>query len=73
MSSIGLVWDGSEKKKGLGYWLCNVTGVDESGSTIVPAYSELYSLVEESSSENRKILDAIGCVSSVVGKDDLGG
>ena len=48
MSGIGLVWDGSEKKKGPGYWLCNVTGVDESGSTIVPAYSELYSLVEES-------------------------
>ncbi len=71
MSGIGLVWDGSEKKKGPGYWLCNVTGVDESGSTIVPAYSELYSLARESSSENRKILDAIGFVSSVVGKDKI--
>jgi len=71
MSGLGLVWDGSEKKKGPGYWLCNVSGVDESGSAIVPAYSELYSLVEESSSENQKILDAIGCVSRVVGGDKI--
>lgn len=71
MSGLGLVYDGSENKEGPGYWLCNVTGVDESGSTIVPAYSELYSLVEESSSENRKILDAIARVSNVVGKDKI--
>lgn len=78
MSGLGLVWDGSEKKKGMGYWLCNVTGVNASGSTIVPAYSELYSLVEESSSENQKLLDAIERVSKVVGGekiwvDDRGG
>lgn len=71
MSGLGLVWDGSEKKKGQGYWLCNVTGVDESGSTIVPAYSELYSLQEESSSENKKILAAIANVSKVVGGDKV--
>ncbi len=71
MSGLGLVWDGSEKKKGPGYWLCNVTGVDESGTTIVPAYSELYSLDEESSSENEKILGAIESVSEVVGDDKI--
>ncbi len=71
MSGLGLVWDGSEKKKGQGYWLCNVTGVDESGSTIVPAYSELYSLEEECSSENKKILTAIANVSKVVGGDKI--
>lgn len=71
MSGLGLVWDGSEKKIGQGYWLCNVTGVDESGSTIVPAYSELYSLVEESSSENKKVLAAIANVSKVTGGDKI--
>jgi len=71
MSGLGLVWDGSEKKKGQGYWLCNVTCVDESGSTIVPAYSELYSLEEESSSENKKILTAIANVSKVIGGDKI--
>jgi len=71
MSGLALVWDGSEKKKGQGYWLCNVTGVDESGSTIVPAYSELYSLTEESSSENKKILTAIATVTQVIGKDKV--
>ena len=78
MSGLGLVYDGSEKEVGPGYWLCNVTGVDELGMTIVPAYSELYSLVEESSSENRKRLDAISNVTRVVGGekiwvDDRGG
>jgi len=78
MDGLGMVYDGSEKQEGLGYWLCNVTGVDESGSLIAPAYSELYSLVEESGSENRKILDAIERVSQVVGRekiwvDDRGG
>ncbi len=35
MSGLGMVYDGSENKTGSDYWLCNVTGVDESGSTIV--------------------------------------
>jgi len=71
MSGLGRVYDGSERKNGWGYWLCNVTGVDECGHLIVPAYSELYSLVEESSSENRKILDAISSVRGVVGDDKI--
>jgi len=28
-------------EEGPGYWLCNVTGVNESGALIVPAYLEL--------------------------------
>ena len=71
MSGLALVWDGSEKKKGQGYWLCNVTGVTESGDTIVPAYSELYSLKEESGSENKKVLSAITNISKVLGNDKI--
>lgn len=71
MSGLGLVYDGSEKHEGPGYWLCNVTGVDESGVMIVPAYSELYSFVKESSSENLKILEAIASISKVVGDDKI--
>jgi hypothetical protein len=52
---------------GLGYWLCNVVGVSRGGEQIVPAYSELYSLHQESTSENRKILDAIRLVTSAIG------
>ena len=59
MDGLGRVYDGSNHDTGLGYWLCNVTGVDKSGSLIVPCYSELYSLEAESSSENQKILNAI--------------
>ena len=57
------------RERPVGYWLCNVTGVDSSGDLIVPAYSELYSLEEESSSENAKLLSAIERVSDVVGND----
>ena len=71
MAGLGRVHDGSKHKEGPGYWLCNVTGVDELGKKIVPVYSELYSLVEESSSENAKILDAIDLVSQVVGEDKI--
>jgi len=71
MEGLAEVYDGSEKATGPGYWLCNVTGVDSSGALIVPAYSELYSLEEESSSENAKLLSAIERVSKVVGNDSI--
>jgi len=71
MAGLAEVYDGSEQATGPGYWLCNVTGVDERGTLIVPAYSELYSLEEESSSENAKLLSAIECVSEVVGNDSI--
>ena len=69
MAGLANVHDGSKHKLGLGYWLCNVTGVDETGSLIVPCYSELYSLDEENSSENKKILSAISMVSRQIGND----
>ena len=71
MAGLAEVYDGSEQATGPGYWLCNVTGVDTSGALIVPAYSELYSLAEESSSENAKLLSAIERVSDVVGNDSI--
>lgn len=48
-----------------------ITGVDETSSLIVPCYSELYSLAEENSSENEKILSAIAMVSPYIGNDKI--
>jgi hypothetical protein len=72
MPGLAQVYDGSTHETGPGYWLCNVTGVDKTGSLIVPCYSELYSLEAESSSENQKILSAIKTVSTEVGNDKIG-
>jgi hypothetical protein len=71
MEGLATVHDGSKGEQGSGYWLCNVAGVDSTGSLIVPAYSELYSLDQESSSENAKILSAIETVSNIVGEDKI--
>lgn len=71
MAGLANVYDGSKQETGPGYWLCNVTGVDKTGSLIVPCYSELYSLEEESSSENEKILSAISVVSDQIGNDNI--
>ena len=71
MAGLAQVYDGSKHEIGPGYWLCNVSAVDETGSLIVPCYSELYSLEEESSSENQKILSAIETVSTETGKDKI--
>jgi hypothetical protein len=71
MVGLARVYDGSQHDTGVGYWLCNVTGVDNTGSLIVPCYSELYSLAVESSSENQKILSAIRTVSTQVGNDKI--
>lgn len=74
MEGLAQVHDGSESKDnkkpsiGLGYWLANVIGVSADGGRIVPAYSELYSLEVEVTSENKKILSAIGRVCTAIGK-----
>jgi len=68
MEGLAHVHDGSKDEIGLGYWLLNIIGVNSDGSKIVPAYSELYSLNREVTSENRKILSAIGHVTAKVGK-----
>ena len=39
----------------LGYWLLNIIGVSDDGNRIIPAFSELYSLAREVTSENQKI------------------
>ncbi len=64
MEGLATVHDGSASSEskaslGLGYWLANVIGVSADGARIVPAYSELYSLDAEVTSENKKILSAI--------------
>lgn len=77
MEGLAQVHDGSESKDnkkpsiGLGYWLANVIGVSADGSRIVPAYSELYSLEAEVTSENKKILSAIGRVCAAIGKGGI--
>jgi hypothetical protein len=71
MSGFTEVYGGSEQATGPGYWLYNVTGVDSSGALMVPVYSESYSLEEESSSENVKLLLVIERVSDVVGNDSI--
>lgn len=71
MEGLGYVYDGSAHQQGLGYWLLNVIGVSADGSKIVPAYSELYSFVSESLSENAQILSAITRVREVVGDDKI--
>ncbi|MCZ6595720.1 MAG: transposase [Bacteroidetes bacterium] len=48
--------------------LLNVVGVSGCGDKIVPAYSELYSLESELTSENQKILKAISRISSALGR-----
>lgn len=67
MEGLAGVHDGSKDTVGLGYWLLNVVGIGGDGSTIVPAYSELYSLGSESTSENKKILSAITRICKVIG------
>lgn len=68
MEGLAYVYDGSKDKVGLGYWLLNIVGVSGDGNRIVPAYSELYSLDREVTSETRKILAAINSICSKVGK-----
>ena len=63
---LAVVYDGSTGKTGPGFWLCNAVGVSADGQTLVPAFSELYSLNSEATSENRKILGAIHTVQDVL-------
>ena len=56
------VHDGSAKETGYGYPVVTIAGVGVGRSEVVPAYSELYSLKQESTSENIKILEAIDAV-----------
>ena len=62
MEGLAKVYDGSAKDLGLGYWLCNVTAVDDKAQTVIPIYSELFSHEAEVTSENEKILHAVNAV-----------
>jgi hypothetical protein len=65
------VYDGSEGETGFGYWLCNVTAVNDDASIVVPTYSELFSHTAEVTSENEKILNAVGQVAPRGAPDPL--
>ncbi|MFQ6678487.1 MAG: hypothetical protein ACE5D0_09230 [Fidelibacterota bacterium] len=69
MEGLAHVWNGSEKKTTNGFWWSNIIGIKDDGRSIIPAYSELYSLDEESSSENQKILKGIKAVHPMCRKD----
>jgi hypothetical protein len=58
MEGLATVYDGSKGKTAQGYWLCNVTAVNDDATLVVPAYSELFSHRAEVTSENKKILQA---------------
>ena len=62
MEGLSWVHDGSKNDNGNGYWLSNISGVDEKGQTIIPLYSELYSHQAETCSQNQKILDGLEAV-----------
>lgn len=65
------VYDGSEDETGFGYWLCNITAVNDDASTVVPAYSELFSHTAEVTSENEKILHAVDQVAPRCAPDNI--
>ena len=62
----GGVHDGSAQGRGYGYPIINIVGVGRDRSDVVLAYSELYSMKREVTSENIKILDAIEIVKPYV-------
>lgn len=63
------VHDGSEGGTGYGYPMVTIVGVGEGRSDVAPVYSELYSLKQESTSENKKLLEAIDAVAPFASKD----
>ena len=65
------VYDGSEGETGFGYWLCNITAVNDDASIVVPTYSELFSHTAEVTSENEKILNAVDQVTPLCAPDHI--
>ncbi len=59
MEGLAGVYDGSEGDTAKGYWLCNITAVNDDATIVVPAYSELFSHTAEVTSENEKLLHAV--------------
>ena len=72
MEYLGEVRDGSEKKIGLGYWLCEVVGAEVSSSEITPLAQSVWSQeAEDFVSENEELLSLIQRVHTAVGKQGV--
>jgi len=71
MDGLDRVRDGDKDNIGNGYYLLNITSMDERGDFIVPIYSDLYSLKEEIAGENKKILEAVELVKSGSKKESM--
>lgn len=68
MQYLARVRDGSTGEIGLGYWLCQVVGVENGDSAIVPLYSALYSQrAPDFVFENEEIKTALGEVAAACG------
>jgi hypothetical protein len=67
MEYLANVWDGSEGKVAMGYWICEVIAAAVKGDEITPLYSELYSHEATGfESENEQILKAVKAVNTCV-------
>lgn len=63
MEYLAPVHDGSAGEVHAGYWLCDITGAEVSGSEIVPLYQKLYSAeAPEFTSENAEVLAGVDLV-----------
>lgn len=63
MENLAEVRDGSEKKRGNGYWLCEAVGAQVGSSQIIPLAQSLWSQeAEDFVSENDEILTVVGRV-----------
>ena len=71
MEGLAGVYDGSEDETSRGFWLCNITTVNDDATLVVPASSELFSHKAEVTSENEKILQGITTVMSRCADDAM--
>ncbi len=63
MEHLATVRDGSTGELHQGYWLCDVTAAEVSGSEIVPLYQKLFSVeAQDFTSENAEILAAVDLI-----------
>lgn len=68
MEYLARVHDGSKGGTALGYWLCNVTAVDQDKDKIIPLINRLYSAAAPGFvSENNHILSAVECIMEQTG------
>lgn len=73
MPGLKKVHDGSTGRIVNGYWLSNIVAASKDATTLLPAWSDLYSFSEESKSdhsfsENKQIIQSIQNVQNVIGK-----